>query len=119
VKYVLNFSVLFLLIQIVARLGQRHLGNFGFLGISVLGGFVSSASTSAASANMVARGQIAPELAGAGVVLASVASALINLPIVQRNVRNRTIFRRVALLTIVLSMGGLLILGLREFHRLR
>jgi uncharacterized membrane protein (DUF4010 family) len=118
VKYVLNFSVLFLLIQIVARLGERHLGKFGFLGISVLGGIVSSASTSAASANMVARGQIIPGLAGAGVVLASVASALINLPIVQRNVRNPTIFRRLALLTFALSLVGLLLLGLREFHHL-
>lgn len=115
-KYVLNFSVLFLVIQIVARLGERHLGKFGFLGISTLGGLVSSASTSAAAANMAAHGRMAPQLAGAGVVLASVASALINLPIIQRNARNPALFRRLAALTILLSILGLLILGLREFH---
>ena len=35
---VLNFAVLFLVIQVVSTLGERHLGKFGFLGISLLGG---------------------------------------------------------------------------------
>jgi uncharacterized membrane protein (DUF4010 family) len=115
-KYVLNFSMLFLIIQILARLGERHLGQVGFLGISALGGFVSSASTSAAAANMVAHGRIPPELAANGVVLASVASALINLPIVQRKIKNPVLFRRLALLTSILCFLGLLILALRELH---
>jgi uncharacterized membrane protein (DUF4010 family) len=117
ITYVLNFSLLFLVIQVVARLGERHLGKFGFLGISALGGFVSSASTSAAAANMVHHGRIAPELAGIGVVLASVASALVNLPLVQRNVRNPALFRRLAVVTFILCVLGLLILAVREFHR--
>src|SRR5258706_2696787 len=77
---VLNFAALFLLIQIVSTLGERYLGKFGFLGISLLGGLVSSASTTAAAANMVGHGQMQAGIAGEGVVLASVASALINLP---------------------------------------
>jgi Domain of unknown function (DUF4010) len=81
-KRVLIFAGLFLLIQIVSTLSDRYLGRIGFLGISVLGGLVSGASTSAAAANMVGHGEMRAALAGYGVVLASVASALVNLPII-------------------------------------
>ena len=116
IKHVLNFAGLFLLIQIVSTLGERHLGKFGFLGISVLGGFVSSASTTAAAANMVAHGQLPPSVAGTGVVLASFASALINLPIIQRQGKNPALTRRLATLTILLTLLGVVVLLLREFH---
>jgi uncharacterized membrane protein (DUF4010 family) len=109
-KRVLSFAGLFLFIQTVSTLGERYLGKLGFLGISVLGGLVSSASTSAAAANMVARGQIQSTLAGQGVVLASVASALINLPIIHRNARNPALTRRLFVFTIGLSVIGIAIL---------
>ena len=79
---------LFLLIQIVSTLSDRYLGKIGFLGISVLGGLVGSASTSAAAANMVGHGEMRAALAGYSVVLASVASALVNLPIIHRTAKN-------------------------------
>jgi uncharacterized membrane protein (DUF4010 family) len=111
---VLNFAALFLLIQIISTLGERYLGKFGFLGISVIGGLVSSASTSAAAANMVGHGQMRAALAGEGVVLASVASALVNLPIIHRNAKNPNLSRRLAVLTVVLSLIGLAVLVLQE-----
>jgi len=114
--HVLNFAVLFLLIQVASTLGERHLGKFGFLGISILGGLVSSASTSAAAANMVAHGQLPSGLAGVGVVLASLASALVNVPIIQREAKNPALTRRVAIPTAVLTLVGLLVLVLREYH---
>jgi uncharacterized membrane protein (DUF4010 family) len=113
---VLNFAALFLLIQIVSTLGERYLGKFGFLGISVLGGLVSSASTSAAAANMVGHGQVHAALAGEGVVLASAASALINLPIIQRNAKNPALSRRLAVMTVVLIAIGFAVLVLQEYH---
>ena len=105
---------LFLLIQIVSTLSDRYLGKIGFLGISVLGGLVSSASTSAAAANMVGLGETPAALAGYGVVLASVASALVNLPIIHRNAKNPSVSRRLAILTIVLSVVGLACLVLEQ-----
>ncbi len=114
---VLTFAALFLAIQIVCTLGERYLGRVGFLGISVLGGLVSSASTSAAAANMVGHGQMNPGLAGGGVVLASVSSALINLPIIHRRAGNPALSRRLATLTVVLSALGLLLLAAEEFYR--
>ncbi len=114
-KRVLSFAGLFLLIQIVSTLGERYLGKLGFLGISVLGGLVSSASTSAAAANMVGHGQVQAAAAGQGVVLASVASALINLPIIQRNAKNPALSRRLAVLTIALSVIGVAVLVLQSY----
>ena len=114
-KRVLNFAVLFLMIQIISTLGERYLGKFGFLGISVIGGLVSSASTSAAAANMVGHGQMQAALAGEGVVLASVSSALINLPIIHRNARNLALSRRLAVLTATLSAIGVAVLALQEY----
>jgi uncharacterized membrane protein (DUF4010 family) len=116
IQRVLNFAGLFLLIQIVSTLGERYLGKIGFLGISVLGGFVSSASTSAAAANMVGHGQMRPGLAGAGVVLASVASALVNLPIIYRNAKNPVLSRRLTVLTVALSVLGIFVLALQQLH---
>ena len=115
-KRVLSFAGLFLLIQIVSALGERYLGKIGFLGISVLGGLVSSASTSAAAANMVGHGHMPPALAGYGVVLASVASSLVNLPIIHRNARNPSVSRRLAICTVVLSMVGVASLVLEQYH---
>ena len=47
-------------------------------------------------------------------MLASVASALINLPIIQRNTKNPTLYQRLALLTVVLSAIGVAVLALQE-----
>jgi uncharacterized membrane protein (DUF4010 family) len=77
-RRVLSLAALFLVIQILSTLGQRYLGKMGFLGISVLGGLVSSASSSAAAANMVGHRPMHAAVASEGAVLASVASALIN-----------------------------------------
>jgi uncharacterized membrane protein (DUF4010 family) len=122
IRHVFNFAVLFLAIQIVSILGERYLGNFGFLGISLLGGLVSSASTSAAAAKMVVHGQIAASLAGTGVVVASLASALVNLPIIHRKARNAVLFRRLVICTASLVAVGIAALvvihGVRLFDHM-
>jgi uncharacterized membrane protein (DUF4010 family) len=112
---VLTFAGFFVLIQVISTLGQRYLGKIGFLGVSVIGGFVSSASTSAAAANMVGHGQMRPQVAGEGVVLASIASALMNLPIVRRSLKDQALSRRLVSLTGVLCVVGIAILVLQEY----
>jgi uncharacterized membrane protein (DUF4010 family) len=115
-KRVLVFAGLFVAIQTVSTLAERYLGKLGFLGVSLLGGLVSSASTSAAAANMVGHGRMQPGLAGDGVVLASVASALINLPILYRTAKNRALSRKLTILTVVLCMIGVVVLALQEYY---
>jgi len=116
IGHILSFAVLFLMIQIVSELGQRHFGRLGFLGISVLGGLVSSASTSAAAAKMVTHGQIDPSSAGTAVVLTSCASALINLPITFRKAKNSGLLRRVTVFTISLILIGIVALALAHLR---
>jgi uncharacterized membrane protein (DUF4010 family) len=113
-KHVFTFAVLFLVIQIVSTLGKRYFGKLGFLGISLLGGLVSSASTSAAAAKIVTHGEITASLAGTGVVVASFASALVNLPIIHRRAKNRVLSRRITICTVVLVAIG--IVGLLLSH---
>ncbi len=116
-KRVLSFAVLFLIIQVIANLGARYLGRPGFFGVSFLGGLASSASTSAAAANMVAHRQLQARIAGEGVVLASIASALVNLPIVYRAGKNAPLTRKLAAFTFVLLAIGVAVLFLQDFYR--
>jgi hypothetical protein len=55
-------------------------------------------------------------LAGAGVVLASIASALINLPIIARNAKNPALSRRLMVLTVLLSGIGVAFLAFEEYR---
>jgi len=109
-RRVLSFGGLFLMIQILSTLGQRYLGKIGFLGISLLGGLVSSASASAAAANIVEHHVMPARVAAQGVVLASVASALINLPILSRNAKNPALLKRLTLFTTITVVIGIAIL---------
>ncbi len=117
-KHVFSFAVLFLTIQIVSVLGERHFGDFGFLGISLLGGLVSSASTSAAAAKVAGHGEIPASLAGTGVVLASFASAIVNLPIIHRRAKDPILSRRLAIYTAALIVIGVAMLVLGRSLRL-
>jgi uncharacterized membrane protein (DUF4010 family) len=83
-KKVSRFAFLFIGLQVVATLGQRWIGNSGFQIVSVLGGLFSSASTTAAAADMLLRGHVTQTQAGVAVVLTSISSALTNLPLAQR-----------------------------------
>jgi len=112
-KKVLTFAVLFLALQIVATLGQRWIGNAGFQIVSVLGGLFSSASTTAAAANMAMRGNVTQHQAGVAVVLTSISSALVNLPIIQRREKLRPQMRELFFSSALQVIIGIAILFLQ------
>jgi uncharacterized membrane protein (DUF4010 family) len=87
-RKVSSFAVLFLVLQIVATLAQRYMGNAGFQIVSLLGGLFSSASTTAAAASMAMHGKVSSAQAGIAVVLTSISSALVNLPIALRKAQS-------------------------------
>jgi uncharacterized membrane protein (DUF4010 family) len=107
IKKVLSFALLFLALQIVATLGQRLIGNAGFQIVSVLGGLFSSASTTAAAANMAMHGKVSAAQAGVAVVLTSIASALVNLPIMWRQPRARPAMRALILSSALQVVAGI------------
>lgn len=96
-RKVLSLGVLFIAVQIVATLGQRLVGGAGFQIASFLGGLVSSAGTTAAAASMAMHGRVTSAEAGVAVVLASIASALADLPVVYRQKQARPAFRALAI----------------------
>jgi uncharacterized membrane protein (DUF4010 family) len=102
----LKFGVIFLALQIAGTLAQRALGQFGFYGVSVVGGLLSSASTVAAAANLAASGTLSPEIAGIGAIIASAMSAVVNLPLVARLAKDRVLTFRVTWV-----VGSIVLLG--------
>jgi uncharacterized membrane protein (DUF4010 family) len=117
-RKVSSFAILFLALQMVATLGQRWIGNAGFQIVSMLGGLFSSAGTTAAAANMAIRGHVSASQAGIAVVLTSVSSALVNLPLVQRQAKLRPQMRELAFSSALQVCVGIAILFLqmRAFH---
>jgi len=86
---VIWFGTIFVCIQIAGTLLTRHFGSEGMLATGIIGGLVSSASTTAAAATMAMHGQITAALAGSATVLTSLASAAVNVPIIWRTTKNK------------------------------
>jgi uncharacterized membrane protein (DUF4010 family) len=80
----LKFGLLFLVLQVAGVVAQRSLGQFGVYGISFLGGLFSSSSSVAAAASLAVKGGVTAGVAAASAVIASMASVLVNLPLVVR-----------------------------------
>jgi len=113
-RHVLYFGGLFVIMEIVGTVGARFLGKFGFLALSLLGGAVSSASTTAAAATMAIHGKLPAEVAGVATVFASIASALVNLPLIQRQTHDRRLTRSLAAISLLLVAAGLVVLLARQ-----
>ncbi len=108
--YVLKFAALFVGLAAIGTLAERYLGNDGFLALSIVGGFVSSASTTATAAALVSAGKIAPETAGIAVVLTSMTSAIVDLPIIYQQTRERPLVRRLAAISALIVVVGLVMM---------
>lgn len=107
---VFRFGLIFLAIEIAGSVGQRYLGQYGFFAVSVLGGLVSSASTTGAAATLAMHHQIDMHTAGVATVLTSMASALSNLPLIHQQVREWTTTRTLTLLSAGMVLAGVVAL---------
>jgi uncharacterized membrane protein (DUF4010 family) len=105
--HVLRFGSIFLAIQVFSALAQRHTGRFGFLVVSFLGGLVSSASTTASAALLAVHHQITPQTAGVAVVLTSVSSALVSLPLIYQQTKHKGLTRTLTIVSFVVVLLGL------------
>jgi uncharacterized membrane protein (DUF4010 family) len=101
----LKYGFLFLLIHIVGSLMQRQFGDKGFYLVSVLGGFMSSASAVAAAATLVSQGSLSPTVAGHGALIASFTSIAFSLSFVCRS-RNRRLIGQLLLAMIFVAIAG-------------
>jgi uncharacterized membrane protein (DUF4010 family) len=115
IKKVASFGLLFILIQSAGSLGERLLGSSGVVLVSLVGGLVSSASSTAAAATLAAHPRISPQQAALCTVLTSIASMLVNLPIVYRQIRNRRLMGRITVASLIIAGIGGLVLFLEMF----
>jgi uncharacterized membrane protein (DUF4010 family) len=111
-KAAIKFGLVFIALEVAGTLAQRFLGQAGFYAVSLIGGVVSSASSVASAATLAARGAVAPDVAANGAVLASLASVLVDIPIVMRISRHRSLsIRLIFALAAVVVVGIAGILG--------
>ena len=110
---VIKFAGLFVLMAAAGALGQRYLGNAGFLLFSLLGGLVSSASTTATAAALTANGSVTPAVGAAAAVSTSITSALITLPVVYR-LNPRSALGSLVAASALTTMLGLVLLVLMD-----
>jgi uncharacterized membrane protein (DUF4010 family) len=106
-RHALTFGVVFVAITLAGQLMYRWLGQSGFLLVSILGGLVSSASTSAAAGILAAKGSLAPQVAGYGVVLASMSSLIFHIPTARMAGLDRKDTRQLAVLSAIILAVGL------------
>jgi len=103
---VLKFGFIFVVIQVGGTLLTRAFGSYGILATGVFGGLVSSASTTAAAATMAMHGRLTASLAGSVAIISSLASALINLPIVWRTIKDKAVVKKLTVeLSLVIAVG--------------
>lgn len=112
-KSALNFGLVFAVITVIGSVAQSLLGAFGFYAVSFAGGMVSSSSTAASAANLASLGQISAVDAGAAVVLSSIASALVILPLVWKGSGSASLAQRVskAVVAMMIAMAASLALN--------
>jgi uncharacterized membrane protein (DUF4010 family) len=80
----LKFGAVFLLLNVVGALAQRHFGSGSFYFVSMAGGLLSSGSSIASAATLIHHSEV-PALTGViGVVLSSLTSVVVNIPLLQR-----------------------------------
>lgn len=102
----LKFGLLFLGLNVAGTLAQRLFGQFGFYIVSLLGGLVSSASSVASAGALAKTGTLSYAVAGRGAVIASLASTLVDLPVVARVARERRLTRKTAMaLGLIVAVG--------------
>jgi uncharacterized membrane protein (DUF4010 family) len=107
VGHALTFGALFVAITVAGQLANRWLGQPGFLLVAIIGGLVSSASTTAAAAILAAKGTLSPALAGYGVVLTSMASLVFHVPTAKMAGLKGRETRQLAVLSAIILAGGL------------
>ncbi|PTL78997.1 MgtC/SapB family protein [Vitiosangium sp. GDMCC 1.1324] len=103
----LKFGFIFLVLQVVGTVGQNLLGRMGFYAVSAVGGLVSSASAVASAASLCAHGKISPAVAGTGAIIATLASAVVNIVLVARVSEQRSLSLRLGR-----ALGLVVVLGL-------
>ena len=102
----LQFGAVFLVLNILGALAQRHAGSASFYLVSALGGLLSSGSSIASAATLINHGEIPVQTGVNGIVISSVVSILINIPLVGRLAAPVRFKRRLMMALVLIAVAG-------------
>lgn len=106
----ISFGLIFMMLNVVGALAQRNFGSKSFYVVSILAGFLSSGSAIASAATLMSHGELPIPVGVNGVILSSLTSILINIPLI-RSMSKDDAFKRKAFVSLV-SIAGIGLLGL-------
>lgn len=111
----LKFGLVFLLLNVVGALAQRRFGSGSFYFVSLAGGLLSSGSSIASAATLISHGDVPPLIGVNGVVISSLTSVLINIPLLQRIPEVGGYRRKTTLALLAVALAGLAGIGVNHF----
>jgi uncharacterized membrane protein (DUF4010 family) len=103
----LKFGLVFLFLNVVGALAERHFGSGSFYFVSAAGGLLSSGSAIASSATLISHRELSPATGINGVVLSSLTSVLVNIPLLRRLSLDPAYRKRVTWGLVLIVAGGL------------
>jgi uncharacterized membrane protein (DUF4010 family) len=115
---VLWFGVVFLFVQIAGTLLTKYFGTGGMLVTGVVGGLVSSASTTTAAATMAMHGKITAALAGSATVITSFTSAAVNVPIVWKTTKDKAVMKALTIQMATVIATGIVAVAIDRIFQL-
>lgn len=111
----LKFGLVFLILNVAGALAQRHAGTGSFYFVSIAGGLLSSASSIAAAASLMAQGEITVSTGVNGIVLSTLTSVLANIPLIQSLMRESPLKRRINVGLVEVAAVGLIGVFINHF----
>jgi uncharacterized membrane protein (DUF4010 family) len=99
-------------LNVIGGLAQRNFGSGSFYFVSIAGGLLSSASSIASAATLISHHEISASTGVNGVVLSSLTSILINIPLMRSITKEAAFRRRVNFALVTVAITGLIGAGL-------
>ncbi len=110
----LKFGLVFLLLNVVGALAQRHFGSASFYFVSVAGGLLSSASSIASAATLISHHEI-PESTGVnGIILSTLTSILANIPLIRGMMHDPALKNKICVSLVLIAVAGLIGVAVNE-----
>jgi len=103
----LKFGLVFLLLNVIGALAQRRFGAGSFYFVSIAGGLLSSASSIASAATLVAHHELPQTVGANGVMLSTITSVVSNLPLIRGMVADSGLRKTACAALLTISGAGL------------
>lgn len=107
----LKFGLVFLILNILGALAERYFGSASFYFVSAAGGLLSSGSSIASAATLIHHGQLPPPTGVNGVVISSIISVLVNIPLLRKIPGSPALRRKLTWSLLGIAVAGTLGIG--------